>query len=415
MHSLRILGNIAFWMGLASSVAQAQTEWNFSGFASLGAGRINSGSLTFFDYNDKWSFDSDSIVGLQAIALASDQFSATGQIIAKGFTFDGKPSYQPKLNWLFASYEATPSLRIRAGRLRTPLFLYSESLETGLSYPWVRPPVEMYAHFLEPFASVDGIDTTWNGALHGHDTEFTFLAGSTHNKYRSRNIDIPKAFAFTAQTQLSSLKLRYCYNWNRLTIENPDFESLAEIYHNIATLTHEDIFNRIANRARLDNQVFQYHAIGLQWERDAFFWVLEKFQTVGPRRQYSFENKGWYTSFGQQLGNFLPYVTVGEYINEMNPQIRQELLDSYEVFPASENNDSAIDRLREFTLDGISLLNVSQASIAVGVRYDINRHSALKAEAEYFDFNPRGQMTISGNGDYPNHAIATTIVYDMVF
>ncbi len=398
---------------LCAPVAYATPEWNFSGFASLGAGRINDPTLTFFDYENEWSFDSDTMLALQAIVETTDQLSFTGQVISKGFTFDDRSPYEPELNWLFASYEISHSLRVRAGRLRTPLFLYSESLETGFSYPWVRPPVEMYAHFLEPFANFDGVDITWFRNIAGNESEFSLFAGTAKDEYRGRDVEAHKTWAFTAETQLSTLKLRYCYNWNRLSITNPAFEPAVNLYRRLAVIENAPILNDIADSAALQEKVFQYHSLGMQWEKNSWLWVAEKFQTIGPGKQFSFENNGWYISLARQINDYMPYLTIGEYSTEMDHAISQRVGSSYGVVPAGDN--PGLDILRQQTLTAIEGLSVTQGSAAVGVRYEVSRTSALKVEAEYFNLNSTGQMTFDESGEEPEHAVATTIVFDVVF
>lgn len=413
MRGKRWLCRVTLALCLATPTAYAEPEWNFSGFASIGAGKINEESLTFFDYDEHWSFDSDSMLALQGIVEATDKLSFTGQVISKGFTFDERSPYEPELNWLFASYEVSHSLRVRGGRLRTPLFLYSESLETGFSYPWVRPPVAMYAHFLEPFANFDGFDATWFNDVAGYESEFSFFAGTTKDKYRGRDVDLHKTWAFTAQTQLDALKLRYCYSWNRISITNPNLEDAAKLYRTFASVLHAPIFNEIADSAALDAKVFQYHALGLQWERDGWQWIAEKFLTVGPGKQYSFENDGWYVSLARQINAFMPYLTIGEYSSEIDPHIAQRVTSSYSVVPAGAI--PLLDTLRSQTFIALEGLSVTQGSTALGVRYEVSSTSALKFEAEYFNFNSTGQMTFDENGEEPKHAVATTIVFDVVF
>jgi hypothetical protein len=42
-----------------------ENYWRFSGFASLGVGRIYEDNQRALDYENKWSFNSDSVLGLQ--------------------------------------------------------------------------------------------------------------------------------------------------------------------------------------------------------------------------------------------------------------------------------------------------------------------------------------------------------------
>ncbi|MBL4869156.1 MAG: hypothetical protein JKY67_22575 [Pseudomonadales bacterium] len=46
--------------------------------------------------------------------------------------------------WLFVSHYVSDNLTLRAGRLRLPQFLFSETLLITQTYNWVRPPIELY-------------------------------------------------------------------------------------------------------------------------------------------------------------------------------------------------------------------------------------------------------------------------------
>ncbi len=64
--------------------------------------------------------------------------------------------YTPRPALAFLSHALTPALTVRAGRLRSPFFMLSETADINYSQPWVRPPVEVYG--LNPFTDMDGID-----------------------------------------------------------------------------------------------------------------------------------------------------------------------------------------------------------------------------------------------------------------
>jgi hypothetical protein len=405
---------------LAATPAMAKVQWDFSGFASIGAGKLSDDTLEFMDYTgDEWSMDSDSVIALQAIMQAGDRWSVTGQVLAKGFTFGEYSPYEPRLEWLFVSYELTPELRVRGGRLRLPYFVYSESLEIGYSYPWVRPPIEMYANFLEPFANFDGIDLTLQKQMGDFDNEFKIFGGSTQKEYRGRDVNIEKTAGFAVMTRWDEFSFRYCYNWNRMSIYDPNLQEPIDFYHqveDVATslnLQGAGIFGDIADTLRLDSKVYQYHGLGAQWEHDAWTVIAERLTTQGPGKQFSFENDGWYLTVAHQIDDWMPYVSIGEYRSEMDPKINRRIMASYNVIPSGFNDQ--VDELRSQTMAGIDDLSVYHKSTTLGIRYDFHPSAALKLEAEYFNFKSTGQMLFDGSKEEPDHVLATSIVIDVVF
>lgn len=410
----RYLRAMACGMLMLSPPAMAELQWDFSGFASIGAGKLSDNTLTFMDYTgDEWSMDSDSALALQAIVQTGDRWSLTGQVLSKGFSFDERNPYEPRLEWLFASYELSPELRVRGGRLRTPHFLYSESLEIGYSYPWVRPPIEMYANFLEPFANFDGIDLTLQKEIGSFENEFKIFGGHTEGEYRGRDVNIEKTGGFAVMSRWDAFTFRYCYNWNRLSLYDPKLELPYKLFQGFAVSEGEPIFNEIADTLHLESKVFQYHGLGMQWEHGAWTVIAEKLKTEGPGKQFSFENDGWYLTVAHQIEDWMPYVSVGEYRSQMDPAITKRVRESYNAVNAGSN--VVLDILRELTILGIDDLSVYHRTVTAGIRYDFHSNAALKLEAEYFNFLSTGQMLFDHSKPEPDSVLATSIVIDVVF
>ncbi|MFY0639544.1 MAG: hypothetical protein JXR16_00765 [Bermanella sp.] len=162
------LGASAVIVGLFSSVNIAQAaddDLGIYGFLSVGAAVLdtenrvdsnninygNSVSLDGFD-EDSGNFKQDAIFGLQITKQVNDKTSATGQLVSRGGS-----NYNTEAAWAFVTYNATKDIDIRMGRLRIPFFYYSEFLEVGYAYNWVRTPSDVYSL---PFSSFDGADIT---------------------------------------------------------------------------------------------------------------------------------------------------------------------------------------------------------------------------------------------------------------
>lgn len=182
---------ICLLLTVLTTPAQALDDWDWSGFASVGGGKVNRDKLTFMDYDDDWSFDSDSVIGLQAQGKLFQHLSFTTQITAQGFHANDTDKYQPEIDWMFLSYQWSPSLRMRLGRMRTPHYLYSETVDAGYSYPWARPPAEVYTFFLSPLYNFDGIDLSWNTDVGDLELDIQIIAGSMgggihRSRYQSR-------------------------------------------------------------------------------------------------------------------------------------------------------------------------------------------------------------------------------------
>lgn len=402
---------MATTVSLESGAAPAP---GFSGFASLGAGRLNRDSLQFMDYTSDTSFQSDSVIGLQAMAALSDRLSVTGQALAAGYTYDYSIApWEVELEWLFVGYEITPELRLRVGRMRTPIYMLSDSLEVGYAYPWVRPPTEVYANFYEPFTNFNGMDLTWDTRVWGRDTEWGVFAGQEQGQFRDREAEIEQMAGAHVSMHAGDFLWRYCYVWNRVTYSDPLFRQGEDFYRAQAQALGQPILEQIAETLRSDRQVFQYHGLGVQWEHGDWSLISEKFHEIGPDEQFSSDIDGWYVSAARQFGFWMPYAFFGEYRTEVKPSIIDRVRDSFDVIPAGSN--PLLDSIRRFTIFALEDVSIRQRVLGVGLRWDVLPNTAIKLQQEFYRMHSTGQMLFDDTTAMPDTAILTSAVIDVVF
>lgn len=144
---------------LAAAPLQA-ADLSWSAFGTLGYAR----SDREFSYerflDDSGTIKRDSLLGLQATAQLTQQWSATVQArLAPSVSDDDR--WQATLPWAFVSYRAGNDLLLRAGKLRMPMYLYSENMDVGASYAVMRMPTEVY--YTAPTTDYSGasISKTW--------------------------------------------------------------------------------------------------------------------------------------------------------------------------------------------------------------------------------------------------------------
>lgn len=110
-----------------------------------------------YGFKDTPDFESDSVLGLQMSFNLTDNAHVVTQIVANGWD-----DWDPNVEWAYLAYDFTEDYTVRAGRMRLPLYLYSESLDVGYTYPWVRPPLAMYT---PEISNYDGFDATYRFGL----------------------------------------------------------------------------------------------------------------------------------------------------------------------------------------------------------------------------------------------------------
>ncbi len=146
-------------LGSASIANAVDEDLGIYGFLSVGATVLdnknenNDNGVTLDGFDDEaGNFKQDTVFGLQITKQINDKTSATGQLVSRGTN-----NYETESAWAFVSYAVSSETDVRMGRLRIPFFYYSEFLEVGYAYNWVRTPSDVYSI---PFSSFDGLDIT---------------------------------------------------------------------------------------------------------------------------------------------------------------------------------------------------------------------------------------------------------------
>ncbi|WP_039915004.1 porin [Cellvibrio mixtus] len=147
------------------------SDVNFSGFLSVGGGMLDDEDAVAYGGYDEEDLTFDrNLLGLQVSGQINEKVTATAQLIARS-----NNDYEVDAEWAYLSWQANDFVKVRAGRLRTPFYMYSDFLDVGYSYAWITPPQEVY--YL-PFNNVDGVDVYLTGTLGIFDTSLQAYFGS---------------------------------------------------------------------------------------------------------------------------------------------------------------------------------------------------------------------------------------------
>ena len=141
---LAVLMNLAALPVAAVDFSVAAVDFSVSAFGTLGYARSDQ-PYTYQRFIDRsGTFRRDSLAGLQVDARLADKFGATVQVkVAPDTGNDNR--YEGSVSWAFLSYRPTNDWLIRAGKQRIPFYLYSETVDVGVTYDFARLPTEMYS------------------------------------------------------------------------------------------------------------------------------------------------------------------------------------------------------------------------------------------------------------------------------
>lgn len=149
---IRVSPLILAILSASATQALADDDLSINGFLSAGVGTLSTDDIAINGYDEDISFKPDTVLGLQVSKHIQGKFSLTGQLVARG-----PEEFDLDAAWAYATYDHSDETSIRFGRLRAPFFYYSDFLEVGYAYNWIRPPAEVYRI---GFSSIDGVDVT---------------------------------------------------------------------------------------------------------------------------------------------------------------------------------------------------------------------------------------------------------------
>ncbi len=188
------------------SVASA-AELRFSGFLNVIGKQHNADGMRYLDtVHDTFGFNNTKF-GLNVVAAMDNNFTVAAQLV--GGSHNGK---DVSLDWAFATYDFNDESKVKMGIIKNPNNLYSETVDVGYLYPWIRPPESVYSESAELFFE------TYKGAAYqfttGDDVEFSVEAyyGNTSEEDRGEVVESHSQMAglvFSASNEIGQIKLGY--------------------------------------------------------------------------------------------------------------------------------------------------------------------------------------------------------------
>jgi hypothetical protein len=223
-------------LGLVATASQAEVF--ISGFGSLIGGQVVSGdgyianytglgiygkngSAEFGPRDQSW-LNPESRFGVQATMNLSNETRVTAQAIARGVD-----NYQPKVEWLYLTHDLSTNSNVQVGKLRVPVYLYSDKMDVGFAYPWIRVPADAYSLDSVTFTGakanyslVNGEFSSrlsvWTGTDHDPKSKLMSYLFSTTIDRRHR------FFGVVADNTWGNLQVRLSYTWDRMEQTAPD-------------------------------------------------------------------------------------------------------------------------------------------------------------------------------------------------
>ena len=239
------------------------------------------------------SFGASTLIGLQLTAKLNDQFSAVGQFVASGDNTNGNTAYDVDSTWAFVQYQPASNVKVNLGRMRLPLFMYSDTIQVGYSYPYSFLPNEVYR--IVPFYDMNGISTIYERSIGSSD--WTLQVQPFYGQDTSQ-YDV---ITGSGNEQLTD------YDENNLIGTSVTFSNSNMVFH--ASYTHLGLTATPSgsNQSTFNNADTSFYSFGAKLNINNILLSGEYAHRNVPEGVA--ELTGFYGTLGYQLEKFLPTLT----------------------------------------------------------------------------------------------------------
>lgn len=392
-------GALLILLGLSATQVEANDKIRISGFGSIVGGIVIDGDGYWArlpegagQYSDGIELQSESKVAVQARYAATDKLSVTGQVLVRGVN-----DFEPNLEWLYATYDITPDTSIKAGQMRLPVYHFSDYMDVGLTYPWLRVPSDAYSLAL----------TNYHGI--SIDMNFDFDEVTSHLKLYTgkKNTDPNKLITLIDQYKGEQL---YDDNGNfrglrgiRTTKDYKDMMGVVldsnydALTLRLSYLQGEEKFTSYAEGQYPSNPAFggewvdtEFLDISLQYDQDEVLAMIEW-------NNYDNIYTSWFVSFAYRLDeHWTPYIFYSQFEGDFR-------------FIAPGGISAGFEDAETGSLDD------DYNSIGIGARYNLTPYSALKFELLQFNDDGDAAVYIDENQDGNTDSTAFFVSLDFMF
>lgn len=364
-HSMRIrVSALALAIGAALSSSAVSSAWavdfSYNGFSTAAYSQSDTDEAKVGYLSQPNGIDSDgtfaidSKLGMQVSAKFNDMVSATVQGVAYA---DLTGDWEPHLDWAYVRVQALPNLSARAGYLRAPTFLFSDSIFIGYANSWVRAPLEVYNQ--SPSYQLRGVDLTWRQNVgpvalslqpYFGDTELDI--GEAEETYKLKNW-----VGLVAMAEINGFTFRAGYSEIEMDTNPPALAPLIAGLRSVPSAFCAGC-SVAADGLEFKGATYKVLALGSQYDDGTNLAIAEYVKRTDTAELISPDTHGAYVTYGRRFGSVMPYATYAI-----------ARVDS----PTSTNLIPAVGPLAPLAAGVNAAMsgNSDQDSYSVGVRYEV--------------------------------------------
>jgi hypothetical protein len=354
-------------------------DLNVNGFLSVGASMLDDNKASIAGADNQGGFKNDTVLGLQVQKQVNDSTSATGQLVSRG-----SDEYATEAAWAFVTFAANDDLDLRMGRLRIPFFQYSDFLEVGYAYNWVRPPVDVYR---VPFSSLDGVDLTQRFSSGSIDGSIQVYYGRFQGNFNTGTdvyaSDYRNFAGLALSATMGDFGTRLSYHQAEIIMDTSDPTTALGAASAGASAIATGLGDpNAAQDFNFSGQTSTFIGAALTYD-DGTYSAVAEWTALEHESSLFLDDQAFLVGVAARFGEFTPHLTYSA---------EKDTLDS--------GNEGKIQKALPLQSD--------QSSITAGVRYDYDSSTALKFEIQ----NNDETTTAGADGD---SATLYSVAVDLVF
>ncbi|MTJ02442.1 hypothetical protein [Idiomarina piscisalsi] len=297
----------------SSALAQDQIEW--SGFGSIAAGMTTGSDDQLFGYDNDLDFNPGSLFALQAKANLSDKLSVTTQIMSRG-----SEDFDLGVEWAYLQYQLTDSASVNVGKLRLPFYMYSDYLDVGYSYHWLRTPQSVYR---VPFDNYTGVSFQHNAFVGDFTFNTQIVAGNMQDDIsviggETAEAELNNLIGFNTSAIYSNLTMRVAYyQTNDANIQLRGIDGDVDA---LLTLLEQVGADQIIAELDASEDKGTFAGVGVMY--DNFDWFVgAEYTELELENSYVPKQRSAYITAGKRFDSWALHATYGKTDDKvMNPE-----------------------------------------------------------------------------------------------
>jgi hypothetical protein len=354
-------------------------KFNFNGFIS--GAYVSADNDAGYNYTDNSAnFSQDSKIGFQGTFNISDSTQAVMQLMMRG-----EYDWDVEAEWAYLSHRFDNGIKVRGGKLRVPLFMYSDYLDVGYAQPFARPPEEVYGTI--PFSSYTGAGIAYD--VEYDDSTLSMQAFGGESDVKNTNVKLSNLMGANLSWTDEVWTLRGVY---ATAILDGDVTRSAQAQ--VPGQPAGTMFTVERTLLSINDARGEFVGVGASYDNGEMLAVIE-WTRAEVDGAYPDTDAG-YITLGYRIKAFTPYVTVA-YL---------ESTDDEERLPLSQQ--AAFQKIA---------FNAERTAYSLGLRWDALDNLAVKFDVTYAnDFgDSTGGFTANANPLTGMALYDDTLVYTVKF